>query len=224
MSLQGVEYLQSPAKRRLDFFGSLALGSLLSPVAAATAVGSMIDTKSFNPFFRQVRHSREGRPQTIVKFRSLPRQVEQEALRLYGIYDPRISRFGRFIRTYGLDEVPQLGSVLTGDMSLTGFSRPMTDVSLESYQAADNKLFQDWYDYFLATKRAIISGSSIYRRSVIDVTPDTMRESMKLDVNLAETLTWRGDVALQARVPWQLLHAAAGVSPDATAACFEEAA
>ncbi len=72
--------------------------------------------------FRQLRIGRDGRPFTILKFRTMTTAatVESEAL----ANDPRITRVGRALRRTGLDELPQLINVLKGEMSIVG-PRPL---------------------------------------------------------------------------------------------------
>jgi exopolysaccharide biosynthesis polyprenyl glycosylphosphotransferase len=81
--------------------------------------------------FRQARIGREGKPFTMLKFRSMVVDAEDRKLELMannegngGLFklshDPRVTRLGRFLRDFSLDELPQLFNVLTGSMSLVG--------------------------------------------------------------------------------------------------------
>jgi lipopolysaccharide/colanic/teichoic acid biosynthesis glycosyltransferase len=95
-----------------------ALGLLvLLPVLAILTIAIMIE----NPgpaLFRQVRIGRKGRPFRICKLRSM--RTDGSGTRITAARDSRITRVGRFLRTYKLDELPQLWNVLRGDMSLVG--------------------------------------------------------------------------------------------------------
>ena len=81
--------------------------------------------------FRQARIGREGKPFTMLKFRSMVVDAEDRKLELMannegkgGLFklshDPRVTRLGRFLRDFSLDELPQLFNVLAGSMSLVG--------------------------------------------------------------------------------------------------------
>ena len=81
--------------------------------------------------FRQARIGRDGEPFTMLKFRSMVVDAEDRKLELMahnegkgGLFklshDPRVTRFGRFLRDFSLDELPQLFNVLAGSMSLVG--------------------------------------------------------------------------------------------------------
>jgi exopolysaccharide biosynthesis polyprenyl glycosylphosphotransferase len=116
-------------KRTVDVVVASVGLLFLSPVILVSAVA--IKVSSPGPvLFRQLRAGRGGRPFTIFKLRTM--HVNAEASRheladanesdgLFKIReDPRIHRFGRFLRRTSLDEVPQLFNVLRGDMALVG--------------------------------------------------------------------------------------------------------
>jgi sugar transferase (PEP-CTERM system associated) len=107
-------------KRFADILIS-AVGLLLA-APIMIAVGLAIRLESPGPvFFRQRRVGRFGREFTILKFRSMHVDAEPDgAPRWAQPNDPRVTRLGRWIRRTRLDELPQLWSVLKGDMSLVG--------------------------------------------------------------------------------------------------------
>jgi len=110
----------------LTSVGLLIISPLLLVIAA------VIKFQDGGPvIFRQPRIGREGKPFTMLKFRSMVVDAEDRKLELMqhnegkgGLFklnaDPRVTRFGRFLRSYSLDELPQLFNVLTGSMSLVG--------------------------------------------------------------------------------------------------------
>lgn len=107
-------------KRAIDVvFSSLAL-ICLSPLFAAIAISVKADSPG-PIFFRQTRLGRGGRPFRIIKFRSMVTDAEADGHAMVTVDgDPRVTRAGRFLRKYRLDELPQFWNVLRGDMSLVG--------------------------------------------------------------------------------------------------------
>lgn len=129
-------------KRAFDFVGAAALLVLLAPVLMVTALAIKLDSRG-PVFYRQERVGRHRATFKMTKFRSMVVDAEQrlEGLRalnesnavLFKMrHDPRITRVGRFIRRYSLDELPQLLDVLRGEMSLVG-PRPSLAAEVEQY-------------------------------------------------------------------------------------------
>ena len=129
-------------KRMSDLvLGSVAL-ILLSPVMAITAL--LIKLDSPGPvIFRQERVGAFGRPFTCYKFRSMTVDAEARKVDLLALNeadavvfkmanDPRVTRVGRVIRKYSIDELPQFWNVLRGDMSLVG-PRPPVPYEVSQY-------------------------------------------------------------------------------------------
>jgi lipopolysaccharide/colanic/teichoic acid biosynthesis glycosyltransferase len=72
-------------------------------------------------FYRQTRVGLDGRPFTIIKFRSMHEDAEQDLGPVWSVpHDPRCTRFGYYLRRSGFDELPQLWNILRGEMSLVG--------------------------------------------------------------------------------------------------------
>jgi exopolysaccharide biosynthesis polyprenyl glycosylphosphotransferase len=125
---------QSVLKRVLDLVGAV-LGLVLGGVFWAT-LALLVKLTSPGPiFFRQQRSGLNGRPFVMYKFRTMVTNAEQLKQELAAMNemsgpvfkvskDPRITRFGRFLRKFSLDEIPQLYNVLRGEMSLVG-PRPL---------------------------------------------------------------------------------------------------
>jgi exopolysaccharide biosynthesis polyprenyl glycosylphosphotransferase len=118
------------AKRVMDvLMASIGL-IVLSPLFAAVAA-AMIATEGRPVFFRQVRVGLQGRPFTIVKFRTMVADAEDRYAAIAALSDtsgaafkmtndPRITRIGAFLRRTSIDELPQLWNVLRGEMSIVG--------------------------------------------------------------------------------------------------------
>jgi exopolysaccharide biosynthesis polyprenyl glycosylphosphotransferase len=121
-------------KRMFDLLGASILLALVSPLMVVT--GLLVKLTSPGPmFFHQERIGRGGRSFKLLKFRSMQADAEarkadlsQQNQAAEGFFkipdDPRITRFGRFLRRTNLDEMPQLLNVLRGEMSLVG-PRPL---------------------------------------------------------------------------------------------------
>ena len=130
-------------KRAVDVVGA-ALGLLLlAPVLLSIAV--LVRATSTGPaIYRQQRVGYDGSPFAIWKFRTMADNADAELQRLLAEqdkghqplfkldHDPRITRVGRVLRTYSLDEFPQLVNVLLGHMSLVG-PRPQVDAEVAMY-------------------------------------------------------------------------------------------
>ena len=109
-------------KRILDLSVSSVALVILSPLMCVIALLVRIDSPG-PALFRQERVGRGGRPFAILKFRSMREDAPRSGPAVTVGGDPRITRVGRFIRRFKLDELPQLLNVVKGDMSLVG-ARP----------------------------------------------------------------------------------------------------
>ena len=106
-------------KRLGDILVSSAALVLLSPLFAIFAI--LIKRGSKGPvFYRQERIGYHKKPFRIIKFRTMVADAEPAGPRLSSEGDSRITRLGRFMRKYRLDELPQFVNVLKGEMSLVG--------------------------------------------------------------------------------------------------------
>ena len=144
-------------KRAFDIVFSLAVVVVLFiPVAVLCLV---IRTESEgSPIYKQRRVGRWGRPLDILKLRTMvadsdnvgkhlsPEQLEQWLRERKVDDDPRITKFGRFLRRTSLDELPQFLNVLAGQMSIVG-PRPVVEDELAAYG--------DDLDEFLSVKPGI---------------------------------------------------------------------
>ncbi len=111
--------LEVVSKRVFDFGGALALLVVISPLLLLIAV--LIKLDSAGPvFFRQWRHGFNQRQFRIFKFRSMTVAEDGDVVVQAVKNDPRVTRIGRHLRRWNLDELPQLVNVLLGHMSLVG--------------------------------------------------------------------------------------------------------
>ncbi len=106
-------------KRGLDVLVSIVLLLVLSPLYLYITI--RVRLSSPGPvFYRQERIGQYGRPFFILKFRSMMVGAEKEGPQLSSEDDPRVTSWGRIMRKWRLDELPQFWNVLKGDMSLVG--------------------------------------------------------------------------------------------------------
>jgi lipopolysaccharide/colanic/teichoic acid biosynthesis glycosyltransferase len=118
-------------KRLLDFWLSLFGLFLLTPVFVLIAWWIKLDSPG-PVFFRQTRVGRFEKKFRIFKFRTMCIDAETRGLQITIGEDPRITRSGRFLRRYKLDELPQIFNVLKGEMSIVG-PRPEVPKYVEFY-------------------------------------------------------------------------------------------
>ena len=122
------------AKRLIDVCGSAVLLTTMAPLLAAVALLIKLDSRG-PVFFSQQRVGLNRRRFKLFKFRTMAAGADQQQAMLERLNeadgpvfkikdDPRITRIGRFLRRYSIDELPQLFNVLKGEMSLVG-PRPL---------------------------------------------------------------------------------------------------
>lgn len=119
-------------KRALDLLVSATLLLILSPVILIIALAIKIDSKG-PIFYKQERIGKNKKPFLLYKFRSMVRDAEKKSGPVLATWDdPRATKIGRILRRIGLDEIPQLWSVVIGKMSLVG-PRPERKVFIAEY-------------------------------------------------------------------------------------------
>jgi lipopolysaccharide/colanic/teichoic acid biosynthesis glycosyltransferase len=142
--------VQAAVKRSADFVLSALLLIVLSPLMGLIAIGVKL-TSAGSVLFRQRRLGLEGKPFTLLKFRTMRTDAEQilrDTPSLYEKYlqnnfklpkgeDPRLTPLGVFLRATSLDELPQLFNVLIGEMSLVG---PRPIVPHEAIEYGDSAM------------------------------------------------------------------------------------
>ncbi len=126
---------QAFAKQVIDIVGAAAMLLIVTPIFMLPAALVIRFTSPGPILFRQKRSGLNGRPFTMLKFRTMVTDAEQRKDELAALNemegpvfkvsdDPRITRLGRYLRKYSIDELPQLWNVLRGEMSLVG-PRPL---------------------------------------------------------------------------------------------------
>ena len=131
-------------KRFIDIIGAIVGLIVSAPIILLVAVPLLLESRG-GLFFKQQRVGRNGRLFYMYKLRSMYANAEQrkkefeEKNHMQGLMfkmdnDPRITKVGRFIRKFSIDELPQFYNVLRGDMSLVG-TRPPTLDEFEQYSS-----------------------------------------------------------------------------------------
>ena len=118
-------------KRLFDITVALVMLIILSPIFILISIMIAIDSKG-GVFFRQERVTQYGRVFRIFKFRTMVADAESLGSQVTVKNDMRVTKVGRVLRTYRLDELPQLINIVTGDMSFVG-TRPEVVKYVERY-------------------------------------------------------------------------------------------
>jgi len=179
-------------KRASDVLFSAIGLLLLSPVFLVVTI--IIRTTSSGPaFFRQERVGLQGAPFRMLKFRTMVVDAEQQLSSLLdasegnGVLfkmrnDPRITRVGRFLRRYSIDELPQLWNVLKGDMSLVGPRPPL---------ASEVEAYEEWVHRRLLVKPGITGLWQVSGRSDL-----SWEDSVRLDLYYVENWSITTDLVI----------------------------
>lgn len=187
-SFTGIRYA---TKRAFDVVVSAMLLLLLSPVMAMIAM--LVRTDGSPALFRQQRVGHGGRDFAMIKFRSMTANAEHHLASLLdqnegnGVLfkmkdDPRITKIGKILRRYSLDELPQLWNVLRGDMSLVGPRPPL---------ASEVAHYGDWMRRRFLVKPGITGLWQVSGRSNL-----SWDESVRLDLYYVENWSLTTDFLL----------------------------
>jgi len=163
---------QSILKRLLDFLLSLIGLLLLLPVLAA--ISFLIKAEDGGPvFYRGIRTGKGGREFKIFKFRTMVLNAESMGGSSTSDDDPRITKIGRKLRKYKLDELPQIINVLKGEMSLVG-PRPEVKFYTDMFTGREKLILSvkpgitDWASLWNADEGAALAGSSDPDRTYLE--------------------------------------------------------
>ena len=141
-------------KRLFDIFFSLLGLIILAPLLLVVSILIKLDSPG-TVFFRQERVGKNFKPFSIYKFRSMTADAPKSGPAITVGGDMRVTRTGRFIRKYKLDELPQLINVLKGDVSVVG-PRPEVPKFVD--------IFRSDYKEILTIKPGITDYASIQYR------------------------------------------------------------
>ncbi len=189
-------------KRIFDFILALFLLIILSPIFLILAI--LVKTTSEGPIFVSLKRVGEkGKIFNLYKFRSMingAHSLKSEMLAhnerkdgpLFKMKnDPRVTKFGKFLRTSSLDEFPQLFNVLRGTMSLVG-PRPHEPEEVSNYQRG--------YKRLLSIKPGMTGLAQVSGRSNL-----LFAEEAKLDIFYIENWSILLDIIILLKTPWVVL-------------------
>lgn len=168
-------------KRLLDITIAIIAMVILSPVFIAILISIRFSSKG-PIIFKQERAGKRGKPFVFYKFRTMKSDVEPYGPSPKSGQDPRLTRVGKFLREYSLDELPQLFNVLIGDMSIVG-PRPLYISQIPEWNENQKKR--------LLVKPGLTGLAQIGGRAEL-----TREEKLDLDVKYVETASLLTDIRI----------------------------
>ena len=171
---------QKNLKRFVDLFVSIMASVLLSPLLIYAAVRTKLSS-SGAVLFSQERIGYKGKPFVIYKFRSMHQDAEKNGPMLSSEDDERITKWGRVMRKWRLDELPQLWNIIKGEMSLVG-PRPERKFYVDQIVEQHSE-----YKYLFKVKSGLTSWGMVkfgYASSV-----DEMLQRMSFDLMYVENIS-----------------------------------
>jgi exopolysaccharide biosynthesis polyprenyl glycosylphosphotransferase len=184
-------------KRTMDLTIAGVMLVLLSPLLAASSILILLD--SGRPvLFRQRRAGKDGKPFTMLKFRTMVQGAEEQLPELVDLEkldepafkiadDPRVTRAGGILRRFSLDELPQFVNVVRGDMSLVG-PRPEEEAVVALYDERQRLR--------LAVKPGMTGPMQVYGRADL-----TFEERLAMERDYLDNISVAGDLAILLRTP-----------------------
>lgn len=166
-------------KRPLDFFLSLCALIVLSPVILVLTVVGAFAMKG-NPFFTQLRPGKDEKIFRLIKFRTMTCEKDSDGNFLPD--DIRLTKYGKFLRSTSLDELPELFNILKGDMAVIG-PRP---------QLVRDMVFMTDTQRLRHTVRPGLSGlAQVNGRNAIK-----WENKLAFDLEYIENITFFGDIRI----------------------------
>lgn len=176
-------------KRLFDIALSLSAAAVLLPVFAVIIIAIRVSSKG-PAVFKQERAGKDGKPFTFYKFRTMKVDVDPFGSSPKSGDDLRLTRIGKLLREYSLDELPQLFNVLKGDMSIVG-PRPLYVSQMAEWNERQKKR--------LLVMPGLTGLAQISGRGEL-----TREEKLELDVKYVETANLWVDIKIILRTIAQL--------------------
>lgn len=168
-------------KRFLDIALSLPVMIVLSPVFVVISIAIKLSSKG-PVIFKQERAGKNGKSFTFYKFRTMKAGVDLFGPSPKSGDDPRLTKIGKLLREYSLDELPQLFNVLKGDMRIVG-PRPLYISQMAEWDERQKKR--------LFVKPGLTGLAQIQGRGEL-----TREEKLELDVKYVETASFLTDIKI----------------------------
>jgi len=197
INLEYTNWYQRGLKRMLDLLLTVPLIIIIAPVACVAAIAIKIESKG-PVLYKQERVGRDFRKFKTIKFRSMLHNAEDETGPMWAEQnDPRVTKIGRFLRRFRLDEVPQFINVLKGDMSIIG-PRPERPYFVD-------KLSKEYplYHRRLSVLPGISGWSQIKHPYDEDI--EGIRQKLKYDFYYIENLSFGLDLKIMISTIWVML-------------------
>jgi lipopolysaccharide/colanic/teichoic acid biosynthesis glycosyltransferase len=171
-------------KRVFDFLSSLIGLILISPILVTITI--LIKNEDGGPvFYRGIRAGRLGKTFSIFKFRTMVINAEKLGGPSTADDDPRITKVGKLIRKFKLDELPQLINVLKGEMSIVG-PRPEVQLYVDMFSEEEKAILSvrpgitDWASIWNPDEGAILAGSPDPEKAYMEkIRPEKIRLQLK---------------------------------------------
>ena len=168
-------------KRGLDILVSLSALILLAPLWVLIAIAIKLESKG-PAIFKQERAGKDGKPFIFYKFRTMKVDADPFGPSPKSSNDKRLTKFGRILREYSLDELPQLLNIIRGDMSMVG-PRPLYLSQIVEWSEGQKKR--------LSVKPGVTGLAQISGRGEI-----TREEKLELDTRYVETASFLLDARI----------------------------
>jgi len=176
-------------KRVFDLILVIPAVIILLPVFVFLVIAIRLSSKG-PAVFKQERAGKDGKPFTFYKFRTMRTDVDPFGPSPKSGEDRRLTKIGKFLREYSLDELPQLFNVLKGDMSLVG-PRPLYIQQMAEWDERQKKR--------LLVKPGITGLAQISGRGTL-----TQEEKLELDVQYVENASLWLDIKILFNTVWQV--------------------
>jgi lipopolysaccharide/colanic/teichoic acid biosynthesis glycosyltransferase len=178
---------QYDVKLAIDKIVSFAALIILSPLIGFVALRTCFANKG-KIIYKQERIGYKGRPFVMYKFQSMCDNAEPNLPQLSVGNDPRVTRWGKIMRRWRLDELPQFWNILKGDMSFVG-PRPERKYFIDKISEHNS-----YYKYLLKVKPGLTSWGMVRFGYASNI--DEMQERMKYDLMYIENASLMIDIKI----------------------------
>ncbi len=204
-------------RRAFDTLCAAAGLALLSPLFAVVALAIKLSDGGA-VLYRQQRIGQGFRPFFVYKFRTMVPGADLMGPAITPSQDSRVTRLGRFLRRYKLDELPQLVNVLRGEMALVG-PRPEVPTYVERFRTEYTRLLRfqpgitDPATLAFANEEEMLSGPDSDETYAAEILP----KKLTLSLDYSQRRTWRSDLAVVLRTLGRVVSLGRAATPRAAA-------